>query len=317
MTPWEDPLWHADALAWIDARLAEHGIARTEPPTQPHLRPWATALRVPTDAGTLWFKATAPALGHEAAVTEALSRWLPGVGPTVRAADTARAWLLMDDAGGTLRSLLPDALPLWERAMARHAQAQIDLLGRTDSLLACGVWDRRPDALAAEIAALLDDPQALRSGSPDGLSDTEQARLHALLPEIARADDALPAALYHDDFHDANIFVDGDRVTLADWGDCAVGHPFCVLTVALRSAARRLEAGPDDPRVVRLRDAYLEPWGSRVAPKDRARVLAAADRRGRLSRALTWSRVLAPLPEEARTPYGDPVTGWVQEALET
>ena len=30
------------------------------------MRPWATAIRIPTSGGTVWFKATIPVLAHEA-----------------------------------------------------------------------------------------------------------------------------------------------------------------------------------------------------------------------------------------------------------
>ncbi len=31
VTPWEDPVWRADALTWIAENLAAHGLAETAP----------------------------------------------------------------------------------------------------------------------------------------------------------------------------------------------------------------------------------------------------------------------------------------------
>ena len=53
----------------------------------------------------------------------------------------------------------------------------------------------------------------------------------ALAPRFAELCERLagygvPETLHHDDFHDANIFVCGDRYTFADWGESCVAHPF-------------------------------------------------------------------------------------------
>jgi hypothetical protein len=47
-------------VTWLDERLAASGIRRTGEVSQPHLRPWATALRAPTDRGPVWLKASGP-----------------------------------------------------------------------------------------------------------------------------------------------------------------------------------------------------------------------------------------------------------------
>ena len=46
----------------LDGRLAERGLAADGPKEQVHVRPWATAIRIPTTDGAVWFKASVPAL---------------------------------------------------------------------------------------------------------------------------------------------------------------------------------------------------------------------------------------------------------------
>ena len=67
-------------MAWLDERLAASGIRRTGEVEQPHLRPWATALRAPTDRGPVWRKAAGPETAFEVALGSRLSdSWLEAV----------------------------------------------------------------------------------------------------------------------------------------------------------------------------------------------------------------------------------------------
>ncbi len=50
---WEDPLWLAGAHERIEAELERLGLRRTAGIEQPHVFPWSTVLRVPTDCGTV------------------------------------------------------------------------------------------------------------------------------------------------------------------------------------------------------------------------------------------------------------------------
>ena len=51
---WATAAWRDRALAWADVHLAAAGLARDGEVTQPHLRPWATVLRIPTTTGPVW-----------------------------------------------------------------------------------------------------------------------------------------------------------------------------------------------------------------------------------------------------------------------
>src|SRR5687768_629671 len=54
---WSSRAWLDGALRWLDEQLGAAGMERTGEPEQPHLRPWATALCVPTRQGPVWLKA--------------------------------------------------------------------------------------------------------------------------------------------------------------------------------------------------------------------------------------------------------------------
>lgn len=47
---------------------------------------------------------------------------------------------------------------------------------------------------------------------------------------------------------------------IIDWGDASIGHPFGTMLSTLPSVAHDSGCEVDDPRVQRVRDAYLEPF---------------------------------------------------------
>ena len=140
---------------------------RTGPAEQPHVYPWATALRVPTDHGDVWFKATIDALRHEAALTELIAARRPDAVPTLLATDAAAGWMLMADAGESLRTIVAreHSLDRWLRVLPLYAGIQLDTAADVQELLALGVPDMRLAALPkAQTAAIEDTQLTLKDG---------------------------------------------------------------------------------------------------------------------------------------------------------
>lgn len=321
--PWTQPGWLQTASNWIETQLAAQGLALAGPIEQPHVRPWSTVLRVPSRAGLLHFKASAPMLGHEAALTVALARWRPDCMPEVLAADPARGWLLMRDSGTPLRALIKAEghLRPWHAVLPLFAEVQMALADRRDELLRLGALDRRLAVLPAEYERLLADTDSLLLDQPDGLSSEAYQRLRDLTPRFAAdcqrlADFGLPETLHHDDFHDNNIFIRDGRITFTDWGESCVAHPFFTTVVMLRNAAYTSGLPANAPEVVALRDRYLEPW-ERLAPRPvLLEACALAQRVGMVCRTLTWHRVVTNLAEPYRAENADAVPGWLGEYSE-
>ncbi len=184
---WAAPDWLDEARGWIDAQLRGLGSALSGPIEQPHLRPWSTVLRVPTVDGALFFKANTPLTAFEPALAQMLYRLRPDLIPRVLAADPARGWMLLVDGGPRLREVIRADRDLghWERLLPRYAELQIALAGMTPELLALGVPDRRMDRFPELIAELLDSPDKLRIGLPDGLSAEAWRGLRDGAPALA------------------------------------------------------------------------------------------------------------------------------------
>jgi hypothetical protein len=259
---WRDPEWLGKAQDWVDRRLADLGVERTGDIEQPHVRPWSTVLRVPTANGVVWFKANAGPLRHEAAVVSLIAARRPEVVPPLLAADVAGGWMLMADAGETLRSVVEreHSLDRWLDVLPRYAEVQLALAGDVDDLLAFGVPDMRLANLPAGYERLLDEIDAeprFRAAAP---------MVADMCAELAAA--GVPELLQHDDLHDGQVFVRDGRHLIMDWADACVSHPFFTLSVTLEG---QLAWGLDDVEnsvdIAPFRDAYLAQFpGKTIGP---------------------------------------------------
>ena len=314
--------WLREARAWVVARLAERGV-RVERDETTRVTPWSVLVRVQTGAGTFWFKANATGVAHEAGLLEVLARRAPGHTLAPVAVDADRAWMLLPDGGPTLREIGSEAAEpaMWERLLVEYAAMQRTLEPYVDELLAVGTPDRRPDRLVAVRDALLADRSLVMVGDAKGLSEAQYAELLACGPEFATMcrdleHSGIPATVQHDDLHDNNVFAPqapGGSLRVFDWGDSVVGHPFGTLLVTLRVVADRTGWTYGSKGLLRLRDAYLEPW---TGDHDRAMLEEAcglALRVGTVLRADCYRRALLEATAVGREAFGDGVPGWLSE----
>jgi len=229
---WTDPDWLSGAIAWVDERLAEAGRARTGEPDQMHVRPWSTVVRVPTAEGATYFKANTEELRHEALVTLLLARRVPERVPPLIADDPELGWMLMEDGGRRLREVVAEERDLsrWVDVLDGAADIARAMEVDVDRLLAAGVPDLRlatlPDRYAALVAET-DVEQRFREAVP---------RVRELAEELASY--GVAETLQHDDLHDGQVFVTGDRQLILDWGDAVVSHPFFTLSVTLEGGVQ-------------------------------------------------------------------------------
>jgi hypothetical protein len=279
ITPWEDPGWLAGAVAWVDDRLAGLGRSRAGAVEQPHVRTWATALRVPTADGPVWFKANTPELRHEVLVVERVSALVPDRVPPLLASDVERGWMLMADAGERLREVAVDerSLHRWHDVLSGAADVALGLEPEVADLLGAGVPDLRLTRLAdgyAELVQRMDVEPRFRDAV---------GRVRDLVDELASY--AVAETLQHDDLHDGQVFVKDGRNLILDWGDAVISHPFFTMSVTLEGGvAWGLDDVADSEDIWPYVDSYL----ARYAP-DRPELrdaVAPALRLGWVCRAL-------------------------------
>lgn len=281
----------SDRTAWLDERLAAEGLRRTGPVTCAHDRPWGTVHTAPTTAGAVWLKAPGDGGRFEVALYDLLGRVVPDRIPRPVAVDLERGWVLLADGGTTLGDRLADTglVDGFAAVLPWYGRLQRDLGAHTGALLSAGVADMRPEVMPDRFDEAV---AAVTAATGDPLDD-----VRAMRPAYARwcarlAASPVPASLDHNDLHPWNVFLDGDRVRFHDWGDAVLAHPFASMLVTVATVRRRLGAGPDDPAVRRIRDAYLEAWSDLMTHRELVAEVELACWVGKVARALVWQRAL-------------------------
>jgi hypothetical protein len=324
---WRTDAWRVEATGWIDARLADAGIARTGAVEQPRIRPWGTVLRVPTDVGTVWLKAAAPATAFEVALSPILHAHAPGMVLAPIASDPERGWLLLPDGGVHLGDVVDGAtlVDAMAAVLPRYAELQRAVVPAVDAMLAAGVPDMRPATLTArfEQALAVAGAYAKKHGGDD--DRTAHARIRSARPLVTAwaerlAASPVPISIDHDDLHARNVLVRSaeavETARVFDWGDSAVAHPFTSALVALRSMQATLRVGPNDRVLLQLRDAYLEPFGALGSRRELVETLETACHAGKIVRALVWHRAIGTMPPEEARELADAPLYWLGQVLE-
>ena len=283
---------HAAAHDWIRGYVEPVGTLETA-----HERPWSTVLRVPLANGVAWFKACAPVQAFEPRLTAGLSARWPDRVAEVLGHDEKRGWLLLADAGSPIGAFgnPPEA---WLTVLPLYAELQRGEVAHTHDHLAHGVPDLRVTTLPPRYEELLhghlplerDEIGRLRRFAP---------RFAELCAELIAHD--IPQTVQHDDLHHANVYAQGERLRLLDWGDASISHPFASLAVTFRFLEEINKLPPSDPWFLRLRDAYLEPWGRGLDG-----TFALAMRVGMFAHAIAWARQRDHLPEHECAGFDGP-----------
>jgi hypothetical protein len=319
MAVWSSQTWRAEAIGWLDANLRAAGERRIGDVEQPHLRPWATALRAPTSRGTVWLKAPAPGTAFEAPLYPILSARVASVVLSPLAVHETRNWMLLPDGGPVLGAVLEgrgliDGLCA---AVPHFAQLQLDLSTSVDELLGAGVPDMRLEVMPARLGEALDAVRPYVEGAGSDADRRALERLGQLREQFAGwcrelATYPLDASLLHGDLHPRNIFAGADGAPVFfDWGDSTVGHPFATLLVTLRVVKHLTKSGDDSPEVAKVRDAYLEPF-THLAPRaDLVEQLERSCHIGKVARSLSWVAALTGLGTTDAEDYADAPFGWL------
>ena len=266
---WNNPTWQKEAHEWIHAQAQRQSIQINGEIEQPHVYPWSTVMRVPTNEGGLFFKATAADTVYESALTEKLAGWFPDCMPELLAVDTKRGWTLMRDGGETLRVSIraTQNITPWRPVIARYAEVQIGLAEYITELLSLRIPDRRLAGLPAKYTQLLADEESLMIDQEKGLTSTDWQQLKSMTARFGQicselASLGIPESLNHGDFHDGNVLLKDGRITFFDWGDASVTHPFITLRTFFVSIENslKLEDYSFTPEMAELLDLYLQPW---------------------------------------------------------
>jgi hypothetical protein len=319
---WRSVEFHDRVRAWVDERLEARGIRLTGEWSQPHARPWSSAIRLGSTAGPVWFKVNGAGTRHEPALLRLLADRVPALVPEVIAVSTDRGWSLTRDAGPMLREALPpsESWRAWESVVREYAAAQLELADARDAVRGAGVAEVSPATLPLLARRLVAELGKLPVGV-GGLTFEDTRGLRAMLPRLdgwcAELDASpVPDSLQHDDLHSGNICWSGPAAaTVIDWGDASWGSPVATLLCTLASLARAANVSTDSAPVLRVRDAYLEAFTTLATRAELVHLVDLAVRAGCVTRALSWRAAMRDVPASGHEEWEFPVRSWLLELL--
>lgn len=322
---WQDPDWLKLVHQWIDAETARLGVQVTGGIEQPHVQHWSTVLRIPTNEGTLFFKATAPETKYEIALTCKLAEWSPADLPQIIAADIDRGWMLMRDGGEALRASIRPARDVspWEPVIVHYAQLQMRLAEHAGEMLLVGIPDHRLHRLPSLLDELLNDLPPLMINEEKGLSAADYARAQNLAADFEKtctklAALGIPETINHGDFHDGNILLKDGRITFFDWGDADITHPFVSLRtffVSMEIALNLEDFAPPTDEMLYLLQSYLKEWG-RFQSGDQIKMAYQLSRPvASVVKALAWRQSITQMDDTLRPDYAWIVPELVREFI--
>lgn len=307
---WFRPRWHDRVEAWVDDRLAGTGRRRTSPIRTHRVWSISAVFEVPTDRGTLWFKACCDHFVAEAAILHRLAQRIGDLVPGLVATDDEAGWLLMEPMRGASDSDRADGAV--DVVAPRWAQAQVAALDWLDELREAGCPER---GLEATLAAWHD----VLATSPELGDLTADER--AGLPAAARRADTLvrefwacgiPDTLCHGDLHPGNVAYDGREVRIFDWTDGCVSHPF----LDGSHLAGMLDwYGAGEGEADRVRQAYAQPWREALPEADVDRALELAPLADLVFQTVTFAQI-AGASEDGAGDFSGVVAGFTRAVIE-
>lgn len=227
---------------WADNVLKGQGYLIEDNFESVRAMPWSHVYRILTSKGYVYLKQTAPNFSREGRVLTYLLQQKFRSLPSVIAMNDSLNCFLMLDAGNTLRSVLKDSYqkewPL--KALKTYALLQHQSIEYVQKLKSLGLEDCCLSKLPKLYQYLLDKKNFLKV---DGLESIEIQELENLYPKFVEicqkiAHYNIPETLEHGDFHDHNILIHQEKITISDWGDAVISHPFFSLASFLDSAGR-------------------------------------------------------------------------------
>lgn len=306
---------------WAQETLHSLGYTIQNGPHVVRDRPWSCVSCFNTSQGTVYLKSMAAPYSNEPILLQFLKdQGIENITKVI-VLNNALSCFLMGDSGQPLRdkqtsTFKPD---LFYQYLKLYAAIQIDCIHLVNDILALGVNDWRLEKLPNLYKKFVQNQDILLK---DGLSLSELYRLQQLAPmmrilceELAAY--GIPETIEHGDFHDNNILIREDKITINDWGDASISHPFFSLAAALDSAKRNHNLQKTDNTYLKARDVYLNQWQDFGKQDTLLRAFEIAQKLHRFVFAMSFSRINSCPGIENFPKFNGYIADSMRELLET
>lgn len=283
------------ALTWARDYLQRENYTIISPAIAVREMPWSKVYKISTSQGIVYLKQMTPSFSIETAVLSILSNISCENIPKVVATNNELNCFLMLDAGEVLRDKLKVdyQMELVIETLRKYSTIQKKSIKNVNYFLNKNVQDWRLKKLPDRYLQLINSENILVS---DGLKKDEIKLLHNLQDKVEKSYQNLskypiPETIEHGDFHDNNILILGNDITINDWGDATISHPFFSLASWLNSAFRHHGMDEKDRRYSVIRDAYLENWEEYASKKELLEAFVLANQLRPINFCLNFKRV--------------------------
>ncbi len=256
---------------------------------------WAKVYQITTTKGFLYLKQVPELFAIEPNLLLYLRSFFPALVPEVLGNNPGLRCFLMCDRGTPFRKnvTINYQVDLAKEALKSYVMIQTGLISQMDSLLALGVPDWRLTNLPDLYLKFLHESEFL---THDGLTANELQQLRFLQPKCATlcqqlAQYSIPETIEHSDFHENNILEQAHHLTIIDWGESVISHPFFSLTSFLQNMMRNHQIKEHHEIYGLLRDAYLNHWHAFESQERLLHAFALAKRLSPIKYCLSFYRL--------------------------
>jgi len=268
--PWEHTGWFMEAMTWSKGVMAQHNIRQLGAPKQVMVGAFSCVLSIPSDSGTLFFKASQGDKPSETSITRELgSRWPSRIMPLLET-DPSKNWMLMKDYPSLGYRTLK------ESEYADAARGFSELLIDTSSSLEQWREMNCPDFSLDKIEAFSREFSQRTGLFESGGAPMEKEEIEMLVKFVEEmgakcsslADFAIPETLGNLDFRVGNIASGKNGFIYFDWQESVITHPFfCVLNMFdefsdsdFPSLGEAVQESQQSVTKLSVQNAFLEPF---------------------------------------------------------
>ena len=302
-------------IAWTKKQLIGLGYKIIDGPIVVRDMPWSKVSRFKTSKGSVYLKQMAAPFVIEPKILQFMHENFSTAVTEVIAMNEQLSCFLMKDAGQVFRDIQKQNFQtqLFCNALKIHAQIQIASVPFVESFILMSVNDWRlkklPD-LYREFVARENLLEAARLNKYEiEMLQNFSSQMQILCEQLSAYN--IPETIEHNDFHDNNILIQDDRITINDWGDACISHPFLSLATALNSAKRNHNFKKTDSRYFQAQSAFLESWLDYGTIDELRKAFLIAEKLSYFQFALSFSRIESCVSVEEFGLY----SGYMAEAL--
>lgn len=255
-------------IKWGSEELTSHGYEITAAPSIVVETPWSTVVRFATSKGGFYLKQTPTDLFIESEIIGAIQNTTShSYAPKILCENPALNCFIMNSCGDySLRTKFNGIID--DKLLVQGITSYVNILrsfeNNIGALKAIDIPDWRLNRIPKLYLELLDEKDMLLQ---EGLTVDEIEQLVSLVPKIESlchvlAENKIKETLVNGDFNENNLIIDEQtqQISIIDWGESIIAHPFFSIASHLQSCARRYKLELNEGILEKIKQQCLSSW---------------------------------------------------------